>query len=113
MSDNKRRLHRHELQVQIEVWDAVTDEHLGLLVNVHLEGLMLLCDGALVEDKLYSLRLDLPQAVLEAGQITLGADCLWSSATGDAGQHWAGFQIIDLGPAEQAAIERLVDRFGR
>lgn len=112
MSDNKRRLHRHELQVQIEVWHATSDDHLGRLVNIHSQGLMLLCNGPLAEDTLYSLRLDVPQTVVETGHITLGADCLWVNATGDAGQHWAGFQIIDLGPAEQAAIECLVERFG-
>ena len=111
MVPNLRGLVRHELNATIDIWDALTDAHLGRLVNINGAGLMIMTDQKLVVDKLYQLRLSLPQALSAAGDVSFGADCLWVKASGEEQIYWAGCQIIDISAAGLAAIELLVSRF--
>jgi len=115
MQNNKRHLIRHELNASIDVWDAQSDEHLGRLANIHAQGLMLLSDFPLVEEKLYSLRLTLPQSLVDTGELMLTVDCLWvkSSEAEDESRHWAGCQIIDVSTQGLAVIELILSRLRR
>lgn len=114
MSNNQRKLERHSIAAGLDVWDASTDEYLGRLVNIHAEGMMLLAPEPLVEDKLYELRLTLPQNFSSSGELTLGVDCLWVRAAdpsdATATGHWAGCQIIDASPQAREVIALLVNR---
>lgn len=110
MPNNQRRLPRNELNATIDVWDALSDEHLGRLVNIHTEGLMLLSDHPLTENRLYQLRLTLPQNLSVTGELFLGADCLWVRASDDSGSHWSGCQIIDLADESLLLIKLLIER---
>ncbi|BFM10265.1 PilZ domain-containing protein [Simiduia litorea] len=110
MQNNKRRLVRHELNASIDVWDAQSDEHLGRLANIHAQGLMLLSDAPLVEERLYSLRLTLPQSLVGAGELTLAVDCLWVKSSEDESRHWAGCHIIDISDQGLAVVELLISR---
>jgi hypothetical protein len=118
MTNNKRKLDRHELSANIDVWDARTDDYLGRLVNLHAEGLMLLCQEPLVEDNLYQLRITLPQNLASSGELAVGVDCLWvraadaSEGPEASGGHWAGCQIIDASAHAQSLLDLLISRLG-
>lgn len=113
MTNEMRKLERHEMTASIDVWDAASDEYLGRLVNLHTDGLMLLTSSPLQEDKLYQLRLTLPQNLASSGELTLGADCLWVRAAGeDSSGHWAGCQIIDASTQARALLQSLISRLG-
>ncbi|UTA47493.1 PilZ domain-containing protein [Simiduia sp. 21SJ11W-1] len=114
MTSNQRKLKRHDIAEPLDIWDAQTDEHLGRLVNIHAEGLMMIGKVELAEDKLYQLRLTLPQNLASTGELALGVDCLWvrSAEAGEDGAagFWAGCQIIDASPKALDIIALLVAR---
>lgn len=114
MTSNQRKLERHDITEPLDVWDARTDEHLGRLVNIHAEGLMILGAIELTEDKLYELRLTLPQNLVSSGELALGVDCLWvrkaEADTDVASQYWAGCQIIDASAQARDVIAVLISR---
>ncbi len=101
--EQKRRLVRHDVSEQIELHDCMRDRLLGSLVNIHTEGLMLMSDQPVSEDRIYSLELRLGQQ-----RIRLGAECLWSRDSAGTSPYWAGFQIIDISDQALAAIRDLV-----
>lgn len=111
MAHNLRSLVRHELNATIDIWDALTDEHLGRLVNISSAGLMLMTDQKMVENKLYQLRLTLPQSLSADGEMSFAADCLWVKTLGNEQSSWAGCQIIDISEAGLVNIELLISRF--
>ncbi|AFU99079.1 PilZ domain-containing protein [Simiduia agarivorans] len=110
MPDNRRRLTRHTLSDKLDVWDSETDERLGQLVNLHQEGMMVLGDFSFEENKLYSVRIHLPQALSDDGELVLGVDCLWVRADTETELQWSGFQIIDVGSEQIAVIQRVIAR---
>src|SRR3982751_5474611 len=94
--DNDRMLHRHTLNADVDVYDSLRDIYLGRLVNIHSQGLMLVGDVPLEEDRLYELDLHLPDLENNSRQvIRIGVDCLWTRSADQNGKNWTGFTIID------------------
>lgn len=106
--NNDRALERFGINGDVDVYDNLRDIYLGRLVNIHLEGLMIMGDVPMEEDKLYKLDLHLPEAINERTSIHLGVDCLWARNADHNGKHWAGFTIIDLSPQASEDIQMLI-----
>lgn len=111
--DNDRALQRHGIQDDVDVYDNLRDVYIGRLVNIHTQGLMIMGDVPMEEDKLYKLDLHLPEAINEHTSIHLGVDCLWTRNADHNGKHWAGFTIIDLSPQAAEDIRLLVEQLGQ
>lgn len=111
--NNDRALERHTVNGNVDVYDSLRDVYLGRLVNIHIQGLMIIGDVPLDEDKLYKLDLHLPQAINERTSIHLGVDCLWTRNADHDGKHWTGFNIIDLSPQAADDIAQLVRQLSR
>lgn len=109
---NDRGLKRHGIVGNVDVYDSLRDIYLGRLVNIHQQGLMIMGDIALEEDKLYQLDLNLPEPINDRTSIHLGVDCLWTRNADYNGKHWAGFAIIDLSPQTAEDIHQLVEQMG-
>lgn len=108
-SDNDRMLHRHTLSADVDVYDSLRDVYLGRLVNIHTQGLMIVGDVPLEEDRLYELDMHLPSLDNTKKVLRLGVDCLWTRAADQSGKHWTGFSIIDSSPQAAEEIHRLIE----
>lgn len=107
-----RGLERHSISGAVDVYDSLRDVYVGRLVNIHAEGLMILGDVPMEEDKLYKLDLHLPEYVNERNSIHIGVDCLWTRNADYNGKHWSGFSIIDISPQGAEDIRGLVELLG-
>jgi hypothetical protein len=117
MDDHKSQPHqrtqaRHGINAHVDVYDRLRDIYLGRLVNIHSEGLMLVGDVAVEEDRIYTLDLHLPVPLNGRESLQLGVDCLWVREADQEGKYWAGFAIIDLAPEAAADIHLLVEHLG-
>ena len=110
--DNDRMLHRHTLNADVDVYDSLRDVYLGRLVNIHTQGLMIVGDVLLEEDRLYELDMHLPNMDSSKRVLRLGVDCLWTRAADQNGKHWTGFSIIDSTPQAAEEIHRLIASWG-
>lgn len=108
----QRKLKRHQLSAAVEVYDLVGGQHIGRLVNIHSEGLMIVGGVALSDDKLYQLELHLPREVNGRNKIPLGVDCLWTRSAEENKMHWAGGRIIDASDDALADIAALIEFLG-
>ena len=100
----KRKHERKELNHSIIVFDLINSVELGELVNVSIEGLMLITNKEVPIQSIYQLSLQLPTAINGKSTLELEADCLWCRKIEDFHRYWAGLQIID---ASDAAMEQL------
>ena len=103
--NNDRALERHTINCDVDVYDSVGDVYVGRLVNIHAQGLMLIGNVMLEEDKLYEVDMHLPS---DNKVLRLSVDCLWVRAADQLGKFWVGFTIIDLSPAASLEIEKLI-----
>lgn len=107
-SQNDRAMHRHVVGGNVDVYDSLRDIYLGRLVNIHTQGLMLVGDVPLEEDRLYELDMHIPGDNNSIQVIRVGVDCLWTRAADQDDKHWTGFSIIDSTPHAAEVISRLI-----
>lgn len=107
-----RELERHVISGDVDVYDSLRDVYVGRLVNIHSQGLMIMGDFALEEDKLYTLDLHVPEPVNGQAVIQLGVDCLWTRDADLTGKFWMGCSIIDASPQSIDTIRQLIDMMG-
>ncbi len=102
---------RHQLNVQVDVVDQFSRGLLGMLVDVHLEGFLMMGELSFRPDRLYQVALvaHAPDHQLEV--IPMGIDCLWTRAMGQQDRVWAGCQIIDLAPQAGEQLAQLIETF--
>ena len=103
-----RAMHRHVVGSNVDVYDSLRDIYLGRLVNIHAQGLMLVGDVPLEEDRLYELDMHVFGENNSKQVIRVGVDCLWARDADENGKHWTGFTIIDSTPHAAEVIHELI-----
>ena len=107
----RRKEERIEINQSILIEDIISGTPFGSLVNISTSGIMIMTGRALETHAIFQLALKLPTPVNNSKQIVIGADCLWSRQ--EAGQHWAGLQIIDASEEAIAQIKILMQNFSK
>lgn len=106
----RRKYPRKKVTYPIAVIDQDREHLLGHLVDISVSGFMLLSPGPLEVNRVFQLRLELPDAC--GGHVVrVGAESLWRENSNDPGKYWAGLQIIDISPENRQRIEKLIDEF--
>lgn len=105
---DKRRNERKDIIQLISVTNVMTGQNLGQVVNLSLDGFMLIGSGQIKEDCLYQLNFHLSEAEQERATLSLGAECLWIRETDSGTQYWAGFHIMDISDEDSAFIAALL-----
>lgn len=107
----RRRLPRLQLDLQVELVEQTSGETLGVLVNVHLEGFLMMGGLTLKPDHLYPVQLRPVSPVPSLEPVSLTMDCLWTRAMGQQDRVWAGCQIVDLSPEEKQKLAVMIEQF--
>lgn len=111
-TDNKRKFERIYMGRAVHTFDVMTGADMGEVVNLTIEGMMMVMPDAAAIGQIYQLSIRLPQSVDGVESLEIGAECLWTSPATVAGRHWAGFQIIDAAPRAERMIIRLMEDHG-
>lgn len=107
---HERRKHpRKSVAVPLKVTDLDRERPLGHLVDISLEGFMLITREDLPVNRVFQVGLDLPGEMAPEQIITFGAESLWRELSGASDQYWMGFQIIDIADAQAETLRRLID----
>lgn len=102
-----RKHPRIEVPEDVVVKDAHTGEILGQLVNLSVDGFMLMGPLCIAPGTVRQLCIPFAQET-GTGTLTVGAESLWCQDANDTGSHWSGFQIIDISPEQQKLLYSMV-----
>jgi hypothetical protein len=101
-----RKHPRIEVPENVIVQDAHSGEMLGQLVNLSVDGLLLVGRVGIAPGTVRQLRMQLKQGG-RVTELVLGAESLWCNDANDSGAYWSGFQIIDISPEQQEILDAL------
>ena len=108
MNDEQRCAPRQIANEVLDIFDQVTGNKLGRVVNISAEGLMLLSDNPVEAGSVYQLDVALPRLVKQRSRISFGAEAIWSSPSAQPGSYWTGFRIIDASDDDTVTIDQLL-----
>ncbi len=106
-NSDQRRLTRVALPDHPRILDAHSGETVGQLVNLSVEGLMMMSPAAVTPGTLMQLRIPLQRGDASV-EIAVGVECLWCDASDASGINWMGFHIIDISDDDREIIAGLV-----
>lgn len=107
-SKERRRLERHSVSTSLEVFDLDTGDHLGRVVDLHAEGLMLLSERPLDLFRSFALQVNLPMTLNGMTEFLLDAESLWNRESISGQQYWTGLHFTNLPEESRQCIERMV-----
>lgn len=106
-NNEQRKLARISIPDYPNIFDAHSGNTVGQLVNLSIEGLMMMTPAAIKPGTLMQLRIPLNRN--DKGiEVLVGAESLWCDETDESGACWTGFQIIDISLEHQEIISTLV-----
>jgi len=106
--NDKRRLPRKRVAEILEIFDPVTDDKLGRLVNITVEGFLLYSQNPIQSGDIFQLEMPLPRSINDLDKVSFGAEVVWSSMVKETESHWSGFRIIDISPEHREVIDTLI-----
>ena len=107
----QRRHKRNYLIYYLRVFDRNTDELLGHLVDITTEGLMLVSEKPIEANKVFQLKMDLPEEIRGSKQIPFDAESKWCKNDINPDFYDTGFLLINVSPGDLVIIEQLIRDF--
>jgi hypothetical protein len=109
---DRRKLKRRHVIFYSRVFDRKSGALLGHLMDITVEGLMLISDYPLETGITYHLRMDLPEDVMAKAYLTFDALCLWCRPDINPAFYNAGFKVLDMQQDDVDLIENMIDEYG-
>ena len=105
---NKRKEPRKRLIYYLKVFDDESNELIGNLVDITLNGMMLISASPLPLNKAYKLKIILPHKIQDKEDFKIGAESLWSKNDINPVLFDSGLQFKDLNEQDKEIIEDLL-----
>lgn len=104
MSEEFRRFKRRTPEQRVEVYDLMTQEVMGSVVNISEYGVMLLAGSHVNVDAIYQCEIRFPPEYGFRSPFVIGMQEMWSEPVAAGGVTAAGFRIIDIDRADRMKI---------
>jgi hypothetical protein len=109
--DEKRKVRRRSLLYDFEVIEPESGMCIGRIVNISLEGMMLVATDSQVSNSVCELRVLLPELISGKNTIDCKGKCMWCKKNGDTDFYEVGFHLFDIPENDIKAIVSLITRY--
>ncbi len=110
--EGRRALKRRHLIYYLEVYDKDSDKFLGHLVDITTQGIKLVSKKPIETERIFSLRMNLPEGYFNDSTLIFKAKSLWSGNDVNPDFFDTGFMVPDLDPKAKEIITDLVNQLG-
>ena len=109
---DKRKLKRVHLIYYLRIFDIETGKHVGHLVDITTEGIMMISEDTLRSGDDFSFKMLLPGTVTGRDEIIFKARCLWCRKDFNPDFYVSGFKIEEISLKEIKTIAALINQYG-
>lgn len=106
-----RQVDRWYLVYYLRVFDGMSRNILGHLVDISEKGLMLICENPVEVHGDYRLRMRLPNQMKDRDEILFSATSRWCKKDANPDFYLVGFEMHDLAPKIREIIVSLIQDF--
>lgn len=108
----QRKLKRRHLIYYLRVYDTVTEGLIGHLVDITVDGMMIMSENPIKENIDFSLKMKLPDGFEATKEIRFKAVAIWTKKDINPDFYATGFKFTDIQKNDEEFIESLIDDFG-
>jgi hypothetical protein len=112
MHSDNRRLKRVHLIYYLRIFDKNNGEHIGHLVDITTQGIMMVSEKKIPAEKDFFLMMQLPATVTGREEIEFTAHSLWCKKDINPDFYVSGFKINSIGTLEVKTITALINAYG-
>ncbi|MEW5924187.1 MAG: PilZ domain-containing protein [Candidatus Zixiibacteriota bacterium] len=95
MSEKRKFVGRQACH-NLSLFDRKTGDFLGRVVNMSINGLMLVSDQPIEFPKLYECKIELPEEILESRELIFDAESKWCNKNDELNCYETGFLLRNL-----------------
>ena len=108
----KRKLKRVHLIYYLRIFDIETGKHVGHLVDITTEGIMMISENPLQSGKDFSFKMLLPGTITGREEISFKARSLWCKKDFNPDFYVSGLKIEKISFKEIKTIAALINQYG-
>lgn len=109
---NQRKMKRRHLIYYLRVFDAVTGRLVGHLVDITVEGIMLISEEPIEANQDFKFKMVLPDEVLQTDHIVFDARSIWCKKDINPDFYATGLKVITIDPDTLLVIDSLIHKYG-
>ena len=109
--EERRNLERRHLIYYLRIFDRDTDRAIGRLCDITPEGIMMISENTIETDKLFNLRLVLPEQFWGIEEYAFEAESVWCKPDDIPQFYNTGFKLLDNSEKNKSIFERLIHEF--
>ena len=106
-----RQAERKRVRLTLEMQDSQTSQIVGRVLDLSIDGFMLLAKQEVKPNQQYEFILNLSEAIKFNKTIQLTVECRWCQPSNTAGYFGAGFTVSNVAPMQRESWKQLVDEF--
>ena len=107
-AQHKRREQRIDLTKPLSVYNHQTQELIGLLNNLSLNGFLLTSSTPVPEGMIIQCQVEIENSDHQVCSLSIGAESLWQRVSPCGHQFWCGFQILDISQQDAQILQELI-----
>lgn len=111
MNREQRKHKRVNLIYYLEIYDNKSEKHLGYLVDITPEGLMMISEEKVDAGNEYNLKMVLPESAYGKKAISFKANSRWAKKDVNPAFFASGYEIVEIGTVESETIQSLIENF--
>lgn len=108
----KRKLKRRHLIYYLRVYDIKSKDSFGFMADIHSKGIMLISDEPIETNKVFDLRMELPQKIGKKTHIEFSAKSLWSKQGINSDFYETGLCLENVDEDSSDTIDSVIKFFG-
>ena len=110
--DDKRKIKRRHLIYYLRIFDLVTEQLVGHLIDITTEGIMVMSEQPFENDKAFKFRMALPTDIFKERYIEFEVISKWCRHDVDPAFYNTGFYLVNPTDKDNLIIKRLISDFG-
>jgi hypothetical protein len=110
-NNEKRKVRRRSLLYDFEVIEKSSGYSVGRIINISLEGLMLISTERQMNDTISELSIKLPEKIFGKDTIDCKAKCMWCKKGENTEFFEAGFHLFELPADDIKTIVGLITKY--
>jgi hypothetical protein len=108
----RRKYPRKDLLLFANVYDSKSDKIIGTLLNITLEGAMVLTESKIDQNNEMELHIKLPEDFVKKNELVFTANSRWCAPDINPEYYDVGYQFANVSEEDRNIIQAIIEKYG-